>query len=335
VPWYIPWELIFIDNGSTDTSATVARMEWNKHRATTPLRIVHEAVVGLSYARARGFREAYYEYIIMCDDDNWLAENYVSSAFQIMSEESNIGALGGFGKLVFEIDPPLPELCYIFAAGAQATRSGKVTENKLYGAGCVIRHSAYQKLLGSGFKSLLTDRRGAELTSGGDYELCFALAIMGYDIWYDERLRFSHFITRERLTWDYFMKYAYESSKSFNVISSYKMVVSNSRMNDMPWLAVFRNFLVCSWIFLGITKKRFFFTPEYLKKSLDFRHVIFRYKLLTYFAKFQDMVNTHKVILNFRHSCRPPQHVLTPIARKVYAPPFKFSFFSRPFRQLP
>jgi hypothetical protein len=72
-----------------------------------------------------------------------------------------------------------------------------------------------------------------------------------------------------------------------------------------------------------------------LKKSLDFRHVIFRYKLLTYFAKFQDMVNTHKVILNFRHSCRPPQHVLTPIARKVYAPPFKFSFFSRPFRQLP
>ena len=113
------------------------------------------------------------------------------------------------------------------------------------------------------------------------------------------------------------------------------MVVSNASLYDMPWLAVLRNFLVCFRIFLGITIERGVYTPACLKKSLYFRHMIFRYKLMTYFAKFQDMVNTHKLILNFRKSCRSLHHVLKPIARKVYAPSLKLSFFSRPFRPLP
>lgn len=334
VPAYIPWELLIIDNGSTDDSAGVARIEWQKHRVDARLRIVKEPVLGLSHARASGFKESRFEYIVMCDDDNWLAENYVATAFQIMSDDSNIGALGGLGKLFFEIDPPVDELSYVFAAGPQATRSGKVPENKVYGAGCVIRHSAYQKLLSSGFKSLLTDRRGAELCSGGDYELCFALAIMGYDIWYDDRLRFIHFITRERLTWEYFLKYARESSRCFNVLTSYKMVAGKIKAHGSPWLAVFRNFLVCSCIFMGISLRRFLSPEQYSKKSMYFRHLIFGYKLMRYFGKFYDMVGTHKRILEFRQNCRPPLHVLRPIERKVYAPALRLSFFSKLSRQI-
>ncbi|MEX2234091.1 MAG: glycosyltransferase [Cyclobacteriaceae bacterium] len=335
VPAWVPWELLIVDNGSTDDSAAVARTEWQKHRVDTYMRIVKEPVLGLSYARARGFREARYEYMIMCDDDNWLEEDYVSHVYEILSEKPNIGALGGFGKLVYEIDPPAVELSYIFAAGEQAPRSGKVMENKVYGAGCVIRHCAYQKLLGSGFKSLLTDRRGTELSSGGDYELCFALAIMGYDIWYDDRLRFTHFVTRERLTWEYYLRYAYESSKCFNVLTSYKMVAANAEITRTPWLVVFRNFLVCSKIFFSINLKRLVASQQCLKQSLYFRHLLFKYKLMAYFVKFHEIVKTHELILKFQNSCRPPQHVLKPMETKVYAPWLRLSFFSKPSRQLP
>lgn len=333
VPAYVPWELIIIDNGSTDDSTTVARAEWQKHRVDTYLRIVREPMLGLSYARVRGFKEARYEYMIMCDDDNWLAKDYVLNAYNIMSEKPTIGALGGFGKLVFEVEPPSVELSYIFAAGEQAPRSGKVMENKVYGAGCVIRNVAYKRLMETGFKSLLTDRKGTELSSGGDHELCLALAILGYDIWYDDQLRFTHFITRDRLTWEYYLRYAYESSKCFNVISSYKMVAANADIHLIPWLVILRNFLVCTKTFMTITLNRFF-SMEGTQKSLYFRHVIYKYKLMAYFIKFKEMVNTHHRILNFKHSCRPSQNMYIPMEQKVYSPWFKVSFFSKPSRQL-
>ena len=332
VPPYIPWELVIIDNGSTDDSARVARLEWQKHRVDTYLKVVPEPRLGLSYARSRGFQEARYEYMILCDDDNWLEEHYVDNVYQILSENKDIGALGGLGRLVYEVDPPSKELSYIFAAGPQAPASGKVSENKLYGAGCAIRYSAYHKMLGSGFKSLLTDRRGVELSSGGDYELCLALAIVGYDIWYDDRLKFIHYITRERLTWQYCERYAYESSKCFNVITSYKIVAASVRNDHSPTAVVLRNFLVCSRIWLSLSLRRLIGKRD--DKSLHFRHLHFQHKLLAYFQNFSAMVHTHQLILNFQRSCRPPQHALKPV-RREYLPSFKVFFFSKPSRQLP
>lgn len=335
VPAHIPWEVVIVDNASTDGSADVALKEWQKYRVDTCLRIVKEPMTGLSHARACGFGSACYDYIIMCDDDNWLEENYVRNAFDIMSEKSNVGALGGCGKLAFEIPPPDKGMSFIFAAGKQAPKSGKVPDNRVYGAGCVVRHSACEKLLKSGFRSLLTDRRGTELTSGGDYELCYALAILGYDIWYDERLRFIHFITRERLTWDYFIRYAQESSRCFNVLSSYRMIAANARIHWPPYLVLLRNFITCSKIFFSINLRCLLAGANVRRTPLYFRYLAFRYRWLAYLTNFAAMTETHRVILDFRAQCRPPHHSLKPLTRKVFFPSAKLSFFSKPSRPLP
>ena len=319
VPAHIRWELLIIDNGCTDDSADIARAEWQKHRVNAYMRIVKEKTLGLSCARARGFREARYEYIVLCDDDNWLEENYVSHVYNILSTNPNIGAVGGLGTLQFEVEPATPELSYIFAAGPQAPRSGKVLANKVYGAGCAIRSSGYQKIVANGFKSLLTDRRGVELASGGDYELCLALAIVGYDIWYDDQLRFTHFITRERLTWEYYMRYAVESSKCFNVIESYKMVASLSPIHHLPHLSVFKDFVVCVRTFASTNWKRFTASKVPLKRALYFRHLVFKNVMIAYAVKFNEMVNTHRMILQFQESCRGSQQILRRTVDREYA----------------
>lgn len=318
VPWHISWELLIIDNGCTDDSVAVARAEWQKHRVNTYMRVVKEKALGLSYARARGFREARYEYMVLCDDDNWLQEDYVNQVYNILSENPNIGALGGLGTLLFEVEPPTPELSYIFAAGPQAPRSGKVLQNKVYGAGCAIRSTAYEAILSRGFRSLLTDRKGVELASGGDYELCLALAIVGYDIWYDDRLRFTHFITSERLTWDYYLRYAVESSKCFNVIESYKMIASQSPIHHMPRLSVLKDFVVCVRTFVATNWKRLTSSKVTLKRALYFRHLIFKNLLIAYAVKFNKMVQTHRMILRFQESCRGSQETLKPMVVKEY-----------------
>ena len=334
VPDYIPWEVIMIDNGCTDDSLSVAREEWQKHRVDTYFRIVNEPLLGLSYARMRGFREAYYSFVLLCDDDNWLEENYVRNAYHLLLEKPNIGALGGFGKLAYEVDPSVDELSYVFAAGAQAPRSGKVKENRIFGAGCVVRHSAWEKLVKSGFKSFLTDRRGAELSSGGDFELCYALAILGYDIWYDERLRFTHYITRERLTWEYFVRYALESSKCFNVLSSYRLAAANARVDWPPTLVMIRNFLSCTKILVAINVRRLMPAQSSLKRPLYFRHLMFKYKWMAYFSNFRQMVATHRQILEFRERCRPAQHTLKPVVKKDPVSALRLSFFSKPGKPL-
>src|SRR5215216_2743758 len=87
VPHHIPWEFLLIDNASTDGSAVVAQSVWKQYDTSAEFRIVHEPVLGLSHARARGFREAQYEFVLLCDDDNWLNKNYVATAYEIMSEK--------------------------------------------------------------------------------------------------------------------------------------------------------------------------------------------------------------------------------------------------------
>lgn len=336
VPENIPWELVLVDNGSTDDTAEVARTVWRNEGSNTPLRVVYEPVLGLSHARTRGFEEASYSYIVLCDDDNWLDENYVYYAYEILLERPNVGALGGFGKLAFETETPFLQLSYIFAAGQQAERSGKVPLNRVYGAGCVIRYAAYEKLFRTGFKSLLTDRRGAELSSGGDYELCYALAILGYDIWYDERLRFTHFITGERLTWEYFVRYAVESSRGFNVLSSYRAVAGNLYLHWLPSLVLLRNFLLCSKILLSISVKRLLAGSRSARKScLHFNYLVFKYKWVAYFTSFARMVETHERILHFREACTTRQHTIKPAAGRAFFPSLRLSFFSKPSRPLP
>lgn len=335
VPRHIPWEFILVDNASTDNTIDIAEQVWSERYCSGEFRLVSEPVLGLSHARKRGFEEAQYDFMIMCDDDNWLASDYVTNTYYLMVEKNSVGALGGFGKLIFECDPPKwIENAQIFAAGSQSEHSGKVEKNRLYGAGCVIRKTAYLKLMRLGFKSFLSDRKGNELSSGGDYELCYALAILGYDIWYDERLRFSHFITKERLTWEYFMRYARESSRCFDVLTSYKMIAADSRTHKFSFLVMSKDFFFCCRKFMSINTNRLVTIPSSNSgRILYFRHVIFKYKLIAYFRKFTAIVKNHEQILRFKEACTTAQ--ASRKEEQVFATPqYRLTFSSKPFQRL-
>lgn len=76
VPDNLQWEVIVVDNVSTDNTAQVARSLWPDD-APAPLQVVSEPEPGLSNARKRGFMEAKYELVSFVDDENWLAPDWV------------------------------------------------------------------------------------------------------------------------------------------------------------------------------------------------------------------------------------------------------------------
>ncbi len=244
IPVGMSCELLVVNNASTDNSLEVVGQEWKQYNTSISLRVITETRPGLTFARETGFRAAQYEYIILCDDDNWLAPDYVYTAFTVMESRPDIGILGGKGNFIFEEPPPAWLLsCNLYAGGEQASESGKVGDQIVYGAGAALRKSAYEKICAGGFVPLLTDRQGINLSSGGDHELCYALALAGYKIWYEDKLSFDHFITANRLTLSYYLTYIEESAHCFSVLEPYKILLKtkNSSIVRFRW-ELFKSF---------------------------------------------------------------------------------------------
>lgn len=227
----IPWEVIVVNNASTDDTAEVVTSEWETYQVNVPFRLLHQPLKGLTHAREMALANAQYEFVLFCDDDNWLSPDYLTLAYDLMQKHPSIGILGGYGEMVFESPPPLWAMqLHAFASGPQAKTSGKVKHNAVYGAGCVLRTTAYTTLSKAGYKPMLTDRKGVNLSTGGDYELCYAIALAGYAIWYDERLRFKHFMPKERISLEYCIRFFKEGATSFQVLIPYRIRVNaNSR----------------------------------------------------------------------------------------------------------
>jgi glycosyltransferase involved in cell wall biosynthesis len=206
VPEGLYWEVILIDNASTDETSQVALASWPAD-APAPLRVLHEPRLGLTYSRLRGFAEAKYEIISCVEDDNWIGSDWLRVVAEIMRQHPNVGACGGFNEAVCEVNPPwwFDRYSWSYAIGPQGQEAGDITWTRgfLWGAGLTVRRSAWHHLVSRGFRPLLADRQGTKLNSGGDSEMCLALRGAGWRLWYEPRLRLRHFLLAHRLNWVY------------------------------------------------------------------------------------------------------------------------------------
>ncbi len=226
----LPWEVIVVDNASTDSTADVARAAWPGN-AGAPLRVVRENKPGLSHARNCGLQTARYEYVSFIDDDNWVCADWVRTIASIFDAHADVGMCGGTGEPVFEATPPAWFFSHAvnYAVGAQGAETGYLHERILWGAGLSIRLSAWRALVAAGFSPRLSDRSGNSLSSGGDTELCVALTLRGWRQWFDGRLLYRHFIPASRLQWRYMRRLYRGFGASAVEFEPYLFVLSNRK----------------------------------------------------------------------------------------------------------
>ncbi len=214
--WYIAqqkfqqkthWELIVVDNASTDDTGKQAQCLWQEYGAPAPIRVIYEITPGLIAARAAGIQDAQYEFISFVDDDNWIATNWVKTVFDIFTNKPKVGACGGDNKAVFQIDPPdwFPEFEYLYAVGQQAKQEGVLPNQQyeLWGAGLSLRRSVWIKLQHHGFDFSLSGRTGKKLSAGEDSEICMLFVLLGYKLYYSRLLVTHHYMPSSRLSWSY------------------------------------------------------------------------------------------------------------------------------------
>jgi glycosyltransferase involved in cell wall biosynthesis len=210
----INWEVVVVDNASTDGTPDLARRLWPAGIRAS-LRAVLEPRLGQGYARVRGMTEARYDIISFIDDDNWANPMWVQTVFDVMRAHPDVGALGGIVAPAFETARPgwFGLVAYLYASGPEGEPSGDVTGvHMLCGAGLNVRYAALTDTRQKGFRPIAAGRQGTALGAGDDSELTYFLRLSGWSIWIDPRLRITHFLPDRRLQWDYARRLAYGSA---------------------------------------------------------------------------------------------------------------------------
>lgn len=231
-------EVILVDNASTDNTSLKAQEIWNRIGSPNiQFNIIYEAKAGLMNARKKGTYNANYEYLIFCDDDNWLDENYINNTVILFSQNPQVVVLGGMGIAQIENENLKPiwfnKFYQSYAISNQSESECLV--NGVYGAGMAIRKSILTKIFNDR-PMFLHGRKSNQLTAGEDGEICCRVRLAGYNILFSPQLTFKHFLPKNRLTWVYLKKLHIGFAKSYLVINLYESILNNENLKPFYWL---------------------------------------------------------------------------------------------------
>jgi len=206
----ISWEVILVDNISTDDTAEVAQAEWNKYQINgVNFSIVTENKAGLNFARHKGAQLSKFNWLLYCDDDNWLDADYFTNFKKIIDNNQELKMVCcGISEAVYEKAPSkwfykYQHLCVVFNIKDYGYdyRISKYTSDDcdVCGAGMIVqKYHILEYFKDEGYT--ISDRTGKKLNSGGDTDLVNYFLKKNYQIGQYAKLIIRHFIpiTRTR-----------------------------------------------------------------------------------------------------------------------------------------
>jgi glycosyltransferase involved in cell wall biosynthesis len=199
----ISWEVIVVDNNSTDnTAATVDRYRETYWQQNVPLKYVFESHQGLAFARQRAIQEASGTWVAFLDDDNLPANNWVAAAYAFGAAHPHAGAYSGQIRGKFDSAPPSlsPLVASMLALQNDGERQRQFCPDRLNlppGAGLVVRRQAWQQSAPA--RPFLVGRVFGAMLAGEDFEILLYMHRRGWEIWYEPEMQMEHHIPQTRL----------------------------------------------------------------------------------------------------------------------------------------
>ena len=204
------WEVIVIDNNSTDETAQVIQAYQNNWLQQHPLKYYFEPKQGAAFARRRAFAEANGALVGFLDDDNIPASNWVEAAYKFAQEYPKAGAYGSQIQGVFEVTPP--ENFQRIAPFLAITQKGLnpllyEPQKKVLppSAGLVVRKQAWLESVPE--QLILTGRTQTSMVTSEDLEMLAHIQVNGWEIWYNPAMKIDHKIPYWRLKREYLIPF--------------------------------------------------------------------------------------------------------------------------------
>jgi GT2 family glycosyltransferase len=144
----VPWELILVDNGSTDGTGDVAREFLSSGQVAG--RLVCEPRVGLGRARNTGIAAATGEILAFTDDDCYPREDLLDRLVEAFADEG-LGVLGG--RVLLHDPTDAPVTIQTEERAIPLPRGRVVRPGIVHGANLAVRRSALRTI--GGFDPML------------------------------------------------------------------------------------------------------------------------------------------------------------------------------------
>ncbi len=208
----INWEVIVVDNNSSDNTAKIVQnyqLNWSE---AYPLKYYFEPQQGASFARKRAIQEAQGSLIGFLDDDNWPASDWLAAAYSFAQAHPQAGAYGSQIHGDFEVKPPQNfERIAHFIPVIERKEAVCFNDYKFKGvlppgAGLVISKQIWLENVPS-FLHLKGPVGNSLAAKGEDIEALSYIQKAGWEIWCNPKMHIAHRIPKTRFEKDYLIKF--------------------------------------------------------------------------------------------------------------------------------
>lgn len=215
IPGSIEWEVLVVDNNSTDQTRQVVESFSERYRGR--FRYLFERQQGLSSARNAGIREARGAVLAFMDDDVAVEKTWLRS----LTGHLHDGAWSGAGGRIFS-DPDFSPPSWLgmeseYNMGgplyAHFDMGDKPKELRFppHGTNMAYRKEAFERH--GGFRTDL-GRSGTNTMSNEDTEFGRRLLMAGERLWYEPAAVVHHPVPQSRLRKDYFLKWWFDYGRA-------------------------------------------------------------------------------------------------------------------------
>lgn len=266
------FEIIVVDNGSTDETKSVVE-KYIKNHPIQCIRYIYDDMPGLLTGRHRGAQEAQSDILCFLDDDIEATTNWLSEVYNTF-KDSTIHLVGGKCLPIYDVTPPEWEkklwsvtddykMCGYYSLIDQGEKFKDCDPNFIFGLFFCIRKQTLHEA--GGFHADCLPASLQRFLGDGETGLTMKIKELGLRSVYQPKAVLYHHVTKERLTLDYLKKREFyqgccnsytEIRRNNGIFAKRNSMKIFSFCKEMLRIRTYKKIVKAILIFLRIIKKK-------------------------------------------------------------------------------
>lgn len=278
------WEVLVVDNNSTDCTVAIVAEYAQRWRQDSELRCVSEPKQGSAFARDRAMQDAASESLVgFLDDDNFPKTNWVAEAYRFGLSHPNVGAYGSniYAKLDEPPPPEFHQIKFLLAVEERGSVPFRYTTVGMVpnGPGCVIRKQAWQAVVPQHRRLKGRDETWkVMIATAEDIEVMLYIQSSQWEVWHNPGMEVWHHVPPRRFEPQYLLKMARSAGLAAHSCRFAKL---------RPWQRPFMPLMVPVYLLLSGWRAGLYYLQNRKQLPTDVaKACLFQYKLHIFLSPF-------------------------------------------------